>query len=115
MGTRAQLERIHETLDFLRRRFPKAFSRHLSEIRPLKPGILDDIVAELGAEEFRQPVKHALAYYQVRIHYLSKVVSGKWYRDLYGNRCGLVPLEAKENAARKRDNIMANNRPNIAD
>lgn len=75
MGTRVQVQRIHETLDFLHQRFQKSFSRQRSEIRPLKPGILDDIVTELGAEEFRQPVKQALAYYQVRIHYLSKVAS----------------------------------------
>lgn len=114
MGTNAQLERIHATLDFLRQRFPEAFSRKRGEIRPLKPNILDDIVTELGAEEFRQPVKHALAYYKVRIHYLSKVMSGKWYRDLHGNRCGQIPPEAKASATRKHDNILANNRPPAA-
>lgn len=111
MSRRDGNDRIFETLRFLHARFPKAFSRKRGEIRPLKPGILDDVVAELGAEAFREPVKLALSFYTTRLHYLSKVVSGKWYRDLHGHRFGIIPEEAKAEAQRKHHNIMANNRP----
>ncbi len=107
MGTHAEHERTIQTLDLLCQRYPKAFSYQRSEIRPLKPGIIDDLVADLGSEEFRRPVKRALAYYQSRLHYLSKVVSGKNYRDMHGNRCGLVDPETKVCAQHKLDCINA--------
>lgn len=106
MGTQAQHEHIIETIDFLIQRYPKAFSRDRSGIRPLKDDILDDLVADLGSEAFRQPMRRALAYYKTRLHYLRKVVSGKNYRDLHGNRCGLVTPEHKERAAAARDRIL---------
>lgn len=110
MGTQAEHANIIETINFLIERYPKAFSLDRSGIRPLKDGILDDLVADLGSEAFRPPMRRALAYYKTRLHYLRKVISGKNYRDLRGNRCGLVTPEAKERAAKVRDEIIAKRR-----
>lgn len=104
--TMKEQNHITETVDFLCQRFPSAFSHARSGIRPLKPNILDDVVSSLGSEAFRQPVKRALAFYQTRIHYLKKVTSGKWYRDLSGNRISIIPQEDKEHAQKKLDSIL---------
>lgn len=106
MSSNSEHARTREALDFLCQRFPKAFSYKRSEVRPLKPDIIEDIVSALGAEEFRMPMKRALAYYQARPHYLKKLSSGKWYRDLDGIRVELVPDDVKKSAAFKLKSIM---------
>lgn len=111
MSTKSELERARAAIDFLCERFPSAFSLRRGGIRPLKPEILDDIVSELGAEEFRAPMKMALAYYRTREHYLRKTISGKWYRDLHGNRINLIPEEDKNSAERKLQIIQSKKRP----
>lgn len=112
MGSKVGRERDLAAIDFLIEKFPKAFSKQRSGIRPLKPDILDDIVRELGAEEFRPAMKRALAFYQVRQHYLKKVVSGKWYRDLHGNRTSQIPPSAKEHAAVKLEKVKESRKRN---
>ncbi|ECC8734472.1 hypothetical protein E1L19_01205 [Salmonella enterica subsp. enterica] len=101
---------MDEVIDFLCFRFPKAFSRERSGIRPLKNDIFEDIIHELGHDSFRYPVRRALIYYQARPHYLLKVILGKWRRDLYGNRVALITQCEKDFAQKKLDNIITSKR-----
>ncbi|ELY4543928.1 hypothetical protein SMZ81_002138 [Cronobacter sakazakii] len=101
---------MEEVVEFLCSRYPKAFSRKRSEIRPLKNDIFEDIIHDLGHDSFRYPVRRGLVYYQTRPHYLLKIILGKWRRDLCGNRVALITQCEKDFAQKKLDNIIASRR-----
>jgi sRNA-binding protein len=99
----AKRVKARRDVDLLCAQFPKAFSRRLGGIRPLKHGIADDIVEALDGLLSRTDAQRAVADYQRRPHYQRKIVSGKWRRDLYGNRIVLVTPEEKARAQRRVD------------
>ncbi|MDF1646339.1 MAG: ProQ/FinO family protein [Legionellaceae bacterium] len=77
--------------------FPAAFFRKTRYIKPLKIGILEDILAfhqQLDTPPFNKKIlRDALTYYCTSPAYLSAQKEGKERIDLFGNEMGLVTSE----------------------
>ena len=95
-----QPETFNLVFDVLCERYPKAFSREPSAIRPLKVNLLEDIVLECG-DAMRRPTKAVLSQYQHWPGYLFAVAFGKRRRDLQGNKTEKVTLAERQQAARE--------------
>jgi ProP effector len=89
-----------ETLAMLMRRYPKAFPLRESEIRPLKVGIRDDIIAANGDIDPRA-VGMALRFHTSRLVYLFAVTPEAPRIDLDGVVVGAVTSEEAAFAADK--------------
>lgn len=81
----------------LAKHYPKTFNLSPALVRPLKDGILEDIVSEFG-ETVRKPTRRALMYYKHWPSYLIAVSMGKKRRDLSGNKVQRIPIEEREKA-----------------
>jgi ProP effector len=93
-----------EALDWLAKKFPKAFDNTIS-IHPLKIGIVDDVLeyAEEAAEHgiSRSKLREALVLYTRRIDYLSCLKAREMRIDLLGNPVSRVTEQEAEKAALK--------------
>lgn len=93
-----QADTFNSLFDTLCELYPKAFSRNPATIRPLKIGILGDLVSERG-ETFRKPFKPVIGQYQHWPDYLFAVSYGKRRRDLHGNKADAITLGERQKAA----------------
>lgn len=90
--------------DLLCLEYPKAFTRDPRKIRPLKPGVLNDLVLERG-DALHRPFKAVIAQYEHWPSYLFAVVYGKRRHDLQGNKAGRVTLIERQQAARMLEHL----------
>src|SRR4051794_11990494 len=81
---------VHQTLELLCREFPKCFVLYEIRRRPLKVGILNDILARLGDRIDREQLGLALRVYVVNRHYRKSQQPGAPRIDLDGNESGVV-------------------------
>lgn len=89
--SQAQRERISSAIGFLCERFPKAFSREVERIKPLKPDILLDIIQVLHLHEHEaSPFRQALYAYRSWTAYLTVVAYGRRYHNVWGDHAGRV-------------------------
>ncbi|OMQ22181.1 ProQ/FINO family protein [Serratia oryzae] len=79
--------------------YPRVFSHR--EVKPLKVGIRDDMLADAAARRLPVPPKHlvlALSKLTKTPRYLRALVAGGPRYDLNGQPCGEVTAEEQENA-----------------
>lgn len=83
-----------QTIDWLIEYFPAAFFKHSRDIKPLKIGIFDEIVAfydRLESPPFsKKKIREALNYYSSSPAYLTNQKIGVARVDLYGNEVDIV-------------------------
>lgn len=93
-----------QALAWLAANFPSAFDNSLC-IRPLKVGIMDDILvhADKAAQEgiSRSKLREAVVLFTRRLDYLACLKSREMRIDLHGNSIIEVSLEEADNAASK--------------
>lgn len=89
----AKKERL-KTIEWLIEYFPAAFFKHQRDIKPLKIGIFDEIVAfydRLESPPFsKKKIREALNYYSSSPAYLNSQKNGVARIDLYGNEVDIV-------------------------
>jgi ProP effector len=78
------------TIELLCREFPACFVQFERRRRPLKIGIVDDILARLGDQVDRQQLGPALRYYVSNLHYRMALQPGVPRIDLDGHASGTV-------------------------
>jgi ProP effector len=98
-----------EVLDFLIERFPKCFFPYNSEsVRPIKIGILEDIVARLGDEispeskYSKTAIRQGIKVYASSLAYFDSCKVGARRVDLDGNECDEPISEEQEKYAQER-------------
>ena len=86
----------------LRERFPLAFPQHYDDLRPLKIGILADLIARLPGFD-PTALRRALANHTSRDGYLLALLHGRGDRryDLDGQPAGTVTVEERTAAAQR--------------
>lgn len=83
-------------IEGLAARYPKAFTTDPLLVRPLKVGIVEDILADLRTRGIARDVVQAVGFYQSTFAYLRAVLLVRRRRDLAGNRVEFVTdLERK--------------------
>jgi len=89
----AKKERL-KIIDWLIEYFPSAFFKQTRDIKPLKIGVFDDIIAFYDRLETpffsKKKLREALNYYSASPAYLSSQKTGNVRIDLYGNEVDLV-------------------------
>jgi ProP effector len=94
-----------KVIDWLIEFFPSAFFKQTRDIKPLKIGVFDDIIAfydRLEAPAFsKKKLREALNYYSASPAYLTCQKTGNVRIDLYGNEVDLV-TEDQARYAHKR-------------
>ena len=85
----------------LQERFPSAFPADPSACRPLKVGIREDIISEMGGEFELQVIHVALAKHTGRRGYLRALARGGVRIDLTGQASGEVTPEQMAHAQEK--------------
>jgi ProP effector len=83
-------KKVEETIELLCREFPQCFVQFERQRRPLKVGILDDILARLGDRIDRQQLGPALRFYVNNVFYRRAQRAGVPRIDLDGNESGTV-------------------------
>jgi ProP effector len=102
-----------EVLDFLIEKFPKCFFAYNSEnVRPIKIGILEDIVARLGDEispegkYSKTAIRQGIKVYASSLAYLDACKVGAVRVDLDGNECdGPITEEQEKYAQEKKEAV----------
>ena len=95
---KADVQRLHA---FLMERFPAAFPKDYDAIRPLKIGILADLLTRLGDTVDRKLLNCAVANQTSRDGYLLAVLHGDVRIDLNGNPAGTISEDAKARARQR--------------
>ncbi|PNE59652.1 hypothetical protein A8H39_00440 [Paraburkholderia fungorum] len=90
MASKKRIQRYMLAIEGLATRYPNAFSADPARVRPLKAGIVDDILADLRTPGVTRDVAQAVAFYQCTFAYLKAVAFVLRRRDLSGNRVELV-------------------------
>ena len=92
-------------IDWLIEYFPSAFFKQTRDIKPLKIGVYDDIIAfydRLEAPVFsKKKLREALNYYSASPAYLTSQKTGQVRIDLYGNEVDLVTEDQARYAHRR--------------
>ncbi|MCC5791186.1 MAG: ProQ/FinO family protein [Legionellaceae bacterium] len=100
---RCRLARL-QALAWLAKQFPEAFCNE-RRIRPLKIGIMDDVIAyaeEAAAHGIsRSKLREAVVVFTRRVDYLTCLKAREMRVDLHGNPCGNVSEDDAERAAGK--------------
>ena len=88
----------------LQERFPLAFPKHYDDLRPLKLGILTDLITQLPDVD-PTAMRRALANHTSRDGYLLALIHGRGNRryDLDGQPAGTVTLEERTEAQKRLD------------
>jgi sRNA-binding protein len=88
----------------LQKRFPLAFPKHYDDLRPLKIGILADVIKQLPDVD-PTALRRALANHTNRDGYLLALIHGRGDRryDLNGQPAGTVTLEERAEAQKRLD------------
>lgn len=102
-----------EVLDYLTEKFPKCFFAYNSEnVRPIKIGILEDIVARLGDEispegkYSKTAIRQGIKVYASSLAYLDACKVGAVRVDLDGNECdGPITEEQEKYAQEKKESV----------
>ncbi|KTC97333.1 ProQ [Legionella geestiana] len=94
-----------DALSWLAARFPEAFD-NTSRIRPLKQGIMEDILATVADEAeaagiSKSKLREAVVVFTRRVDYLTCLKAREMRIDLQGSPAGLVTEEEAERAAVK--------------
>ncbi|SPP31131.1 RNA chaperone ProQ [Arsenophonus endosymbiont of Aleurodicus floccissimus] len=102
MENQPKLNSSKEIIAFLAKRFPQCFIAE-GEVRPLKIGIFQDIVARLTEEDgiSKTQLRSALRIYTSSWRYLYSVKEGAKRVDLDGNDCGDLESEHVEYACQQ--------------
>ena len=79
-----------ELIELLCQRFPSCFAQFERRRRPLKVGIIDDLLGALGAQVERKQLSAALRLYVGNLHYRAAQTAGAMRIDLNGNPAGTV-------------------------
>ena len=83
-----------QIIDWLIEYFPSAFFKQARDIKPLKIGVFDDLIAfydRLETPAFsKKKLREALHYYSASRAYLASQTSGNVRIDLYGNEVDIV-------------------------
>lgn len=93
----AWLEYVFYGIELLKAHYPSCF-KELSEIKPLKIGIKQDLVKHLSTREDiiiadKTCMIKSLSYYVTTMNYFKKVFEGAARIDLDGNHAGIVTTE----------------------
>jgi ProP effector len=100
-----------QTLDWLIRYFPNAFSKKPKEIKPLKIGILEDIYAFYDSLRYpeveRGSIKLALQHYSASTIYLACQKENQARIDLYGQEVDVVNKEQAKYAQQRYEHKMS--------
>lgn len=88
----------------LQERFPLAFPKHYDDLRPLKLGILTDVIEQLPDVD-PTALRRALANHTSRDGYLLALIHGRGDRryDLNGQPTGIVTPEERAEAQKRLD------------
>ncbi len=88
----------------LQERFPLAFPKHYDDLRPLKIGILTDVIARLPDAD-PTALRRVLANHTSRDGYLLALIHGRGDRryDLNGQPTGIVTPEERAEAQKRLD------------
>ena len=100
-----------QIIDWLIEHFPGAFFKKGSQLKPLKIGIFDDIIAfyeRLDSPTFsKKSLREALSYYSSSPAYLSCQKADTARVDIYGNETDIVtPDQAKYAHQRYQERYM---------
>ena len=92
-----------EIVAYLAEKFPECFKTTDAEIRPLKLGILDDIVNALKDDHkySKTAIRHGIQLYTKSWVYLERCKENAARVDLDGNDAGIVSAEHAEYAVKK--------------
>jgi ProP effector len=86
-----------EVIGWFIEHFPNTFFKKSHQVKPLKIGIFDDIIAfyeRLETPPFsKKSLREALSYYSASPAYLMCQKAGSVRVDIYGNEVGLVTPE----------------------
>src|SRR4051794_21630536 len=83
-------KKVEQTIELLCREFPQCFVQFERQRRPLKVGILADILARLGDRIERQQLGPALRFYVSNVFYRRAQRAGVPRIELDGNPAGTV-------------------------
>jgi ProP effector len=105
-----------QTLDWLIRYFPNAFSKKPKQIKPLKIGILEDIYSFYDSLHYpevpRASIKQALQHYSASTIYLACQKENEARIDLYGQEVDVVNKEQAKYAQQRYEQKMAHRQQN---
>jgi len=105
-----------KTIEWLIEYFPAAFFKYQKNIKPLKIGIFDEIVAfynRLESPPFsKKKIREALNYYSSSPAYLNAQKNGVARIDLYGNEVDIVTEEQAKYAYQRFHERYASSRKN---
>lgn len=95
------LKKCHEVLRYLEKKYPKLFNR--SQFKPLKKGIVGDVLAQGEFPFSHKRLRDALQLYVSLIRYLHcfQIYSERY--DLEGSPCDILRVSEKEYAQRLLD------------
>jgi sRNA-binding protein len=97
LSREAKRQAARTTVAMLSQRWPKCFDP--KNRRPLKIGIAQDLLSELGDAVPRSELKDALNLYCGDVGYLSTLRAGTSRLDLHGNEVGIVSRDDELRAA----------------
>ena len=105
-----------QTLDWLIRYFPNAFSKKPKEIKPLKIGVLEDIYSFYDSLHYpevpRASIKQALQHYSASTIYLACQKENEARIDLYGQEVDVVNKEQAKYALQRYEQKMSHRQEN---
>ncbi len=113
----AWLEQAQYGVELLKAYFPNCF-KELKDVRPLKIGIKQDLVKQLGGREDivigdKACMVNSLAYYVNSVAYHKNMTEGTMRIDLDGQDAGLVTAEEAHYSVECRKAKLSKNQSNV--